>query len=279
MNVVDNFFDKINQLPMLPKVVQEVEAQLKNTDVDLNALADTINHDQVLAARVLRMSNSAYYGCSRSIQTIEDALALIGLQNVETLVIASAVTTTFTHIPSVDLNRFWMHSLVTASIARQISNDAGLESKTAYIAGLLHSIGQLPMHIVFPAAGMQITQACRDVSVLDRKNIEQSILGLDHCQIGEVIAKLWNFPEAILCVLRYYAEPLKVEACACTLAPVVYVAAHIALGIEQGKSAHDIAIALETSIAQRLNIHDLEAFAEKIDGYHQFVQEARDYLN
>jgi len=82
-----------------------------------------------------------------------------------------------------------------------------------------------------------------------------------------------------LCVLRYYAEPLKVEACNCTLAPVVYVAAHIGLGIEQGKSAHDIAMALKTSIAQRLNIHDLEALAEKIDGYHQFVQEARDYLS
>lgn len=279
MNVIDNFFEKINQLPMLPKVVQEVEAHLKNADVDLKALADTINHDQVLAARVLRMSNSAYYGCSRTIKTIEDALALVGLQNIESLVVASAVTTTFTHIPSVDLNRFWMHSLVTASIARQISHDSGLEANTAYIAGLLHSIGQLPIHMVFPAAGMQVSQACRDASVLDRKNIEQSILGLDHCQIGEVIAKLWNFPEAILCVLRYYAEPLKVEACSCTLAPVVYVAAHIALGIEQGKSAHDIAIALDTSIAQRLSIHDTQVFAASIESYHQFVQEARDYLN
>lgn len=51
MNIIDNFFEKINQLPMLSKVVQEVEAQLKNADVDLKALADTINHDQVLAAR------------------------------------------------------------------------------------------------------------------------------------------------------------------------------------------------------------------------------------
>ncbi len=149
MNLIDNFFEKVNQLPMLPKVVQEVTSQLKQADIDLHVLADTINHDQVLAARVLRMSNSAYFGCSRSIKTVEDAVALIGLENVETLVVASGVTTTFNNVPGMDLHRFWQHSLVTASIARQISHDLGLHAGTEYIAGLLHSIGQLPIHLVF----------------------------------------------------------------------------------------------------------------------------------
>lgn len=276
MNLVDNFFEKINQLPMLPKVVQEVTEQLNQDDIDLHKLADTINHDQVLAARVLRMSNSAYFGCSRTIKTVEDAVALIGLENVKTLVVASGVTTTFTDIPGMDLHHFWEHSLITASIARQISHELGLHAGTAYIAGLLHSVGQLPIHIVFPAAGAQVLQACRGQSALERKAIEQSMLGIDHCQIGEMLAKMWNFPEEILCVLRHYAEPLKDEEC--ILAPVVYAAVHIASGFELEKSSEDIAVSIDPAIAKLLNINDQRAFAEKIASYQHFVHEAQNYL-
>ncbi len=276
MNLIDNFFEKINQLPMLPKVVQEVETQLKQDDIDLHVLAETINHDQVLAARVLRMSNSAYFGCSRTVKTVEDAVALIGLENVETLVVASGVTTAFTNVPGMDLQRFWQHSLVTASIARQISHELGLQTGTAYIAGLLHSIGQLPIHMVFPAAGAQVLQACRGQNVLERKSIEQSILGIDHCQIGEMLAKMWNFPEEILCVIRHYAEPLQSQAC--SLAPVVYTAVHIASDFEQDKPAEESAAALDAAVAKRIGLSDQIALVEKIESYQHFVAEAKSYL-
>lgn len=276
MNLIDNFFEKINQLPMLPKVVQEVTEQLNEDDIDLHKLANTIHHDQVLAARVLRMSNSAYFGCSRQVKTIEDAVALIGFENLETLVVASGVTTTFTSIPGMDLHRFWQQSLVTASIARQISHDYKMHTGVAYIAGLLHSVGQLPIHIVFPAAGAQVLQACKGQNALERKNIEQSILGIDHCQIGEMLAKMWNFPEEILCVLRHYADPFKDKGC--ILAPVVYVAVHIASGFEQGKAVEEIASSLEPTIASYLNINNELAFASQIESYYHFVAEAQDYL-
>lgn len=276
MNVIDNFFDQINHLPMLPKVVQEVTEQLNNEDVDLKALAASINHDQVLAARVLRMSNSAYFGCSRSIKTVEDAVGLIGLENVATLVVASGVTTTFTNIPGLNLHQFWTHSLVTASISRQISRDLGLDAATAYIAGLLHSVGQLPIHLVFPAAGAQVTEMCRGRSVLERRSAEFSILGIDHCQIGEMLAKLWNFPEEILCVLRHYAEPLSKGAS--QFAPVVYAAAYIASEFEREKTSAEIAASLDAEVISTLNWNDVDALLERIESYRSFVQEAQSYL-
>lgn len=276
MNVIDNFFDQINRMPMLPKVVQEVTAQLDNEDVDLKALAASINHDQVLAARVLRMSNSAYFGCSRSIKTVEDAVGLIGLENLATLVVASGVTTTFTSVPGLNLNHFWVHSLVTASISRQLSRELGLDAATAYIAGLLHSVGQLPIHLVFPAAGAQVTEMCRGRSVLERKAAEQSILGIDHCQIGEMLAKMWNFPEEILCVLRHYAEPL--NAGASQFAPVVYAAAYIASEFEREKTALEIATSFDTEVAQTLNMQDIDALTARIESYRAFVHEAQSYL-
>lgn len=276
MNVIDDFFEKLQTMPMLPKVVQEVTQLLNAEDVDVKVLTDTINHDQVLSARVLRMANSAYFGCSRSVSTMEDAIGLIGLEKLKTLVIASGVTSTFTSVPGLDLEQFWQHSLMTASVARQISADLDLDADTAYLAALMHTVGQLPIHMVYPAAGAMIEEACKGRSVLERNSVEQAILGMDHNQVGEKIAKRWNFPEDISRVIRYYTEPLNEQAC--VLAPVVYAAAHIAFDLEAGKDAEYIAETLNTDVATQLGFLDLPALAGNIDTYRSYVAEARSYL-
>jgi HD-like signal output (HDOD) protein len=111
---------------MLPKAVKEVIALLNAVDVDNKALTITIGHDQVLLARVLRLSNSAYYGCSLSVKTIDDAISLIGYNCLKTLVIASGVTSAFTNVLGLDIRKFWLHSLVTAAIARQVGKELNL---------------------------------------------------------------------------------------------------------------------------------------------------------
>lgn len=276
MNVIDNFFEQLHTMPMLPKVVQEVTELLNKGDVDVKTLADKVNHDQVLSARVLRMSNSAYFGCSREISTIEEAVGLIGLAKLKTLVIASGVTSAFTDVPGLDLKRFWQHSLITASVAREISKEVGLDADTAYIAGLMHTVGQLPIHMVFPHAGAEIEEACEGKSVLERHNVEQTILGLDHNEVGEKLAKRWNFPEDISRVIRYYTEPLDEKACA--LAPVVYAAAHIAFDLEAGKEAEYIVETLNPEVLNQLGLDNQEALVEHIASYSAYVSEAKSYL-
>lgn len=276
MNLIDSFFEQNHTMPMLPKVVQEVMQLLNIGNVDIKTLADKINHDQVLSARVLRMSNSAYFGCSRSVSTIEEAVSLIGLEKLNTLVIASGVTSAFTDVPGLNLKRFWQHSLIVASIARQIGSEQGLEADTAYIAGLMHSVGQLPIHLVFPSAGKQIEEVCKGKSVLERNQVEHSILGMDHNQVGEKLAKRWNFPEDISRVIRYYTDPL--SDAACDLAPVVYVAVHIAFDLESGKPPQYIAETLSNDVAAKLNLEDTKALAERIETYRIFVTEAKSYV-
>jgi len=276
MNVIDNFFEQLHTMPMLPKVVQEVTQLLNAEDVDVKTLSDKINHDQVLSARVLRMSNSAYFGCSRTVSTIEDAVALIGLSKLKTLVVASGVTSAFKSVPGLDLKRFWQHSLITASVARELAKERGLDADTAYIAGLMHTVGQLPIHMVFPKAGEEVEASCQGKSVLERHDVEQAILGLDHNQIGEKLATRWNFPEDISRVIRYYTEPFNEAACA--LAPVVYAAAHTAFDLEAGKEAGYIAETLNEEVATALGFDDIAVLEERIDSYRPYVAEAKSYL-
>lgn len=276
MNLIDKFFDQPQTMPMLPKVVQEVTALLNDGDVDIKILADKINHDLVLSAKVLRLSNSAYFGCSREVSSIQEAVSLIGLAKLETLVIACGVVSAFTDVPGLNLKRFWQHSLVTASIARQLAKEAGYDTDSAYMAGLMHTVGELPIHIVFPSAGKQIDEVCKGKNVLERSKVEHSVIGIDHCQVGEKLARHWNFPEEIARAIRYYTNPLSQNAC--KLAPVVYVAAHIAFDLEHGKTSIEIANTLSDDIAATLGLESKEVLAEKIDAYHVFVSEARCYV-
>ncbi|HAF01517.1 MAG TPA: histidine kinase [Methylophilaceae bacterium] len=276
MDAVDRFYERINNLPMLPKVVQEVTALLNDSEVDIKLLAHTIDHDQVLSARVLCMSNSAYFGCSRTIKTIEDAVSIIGLRNLKTLVIASGITKAITEVPGLDLKKFWLSSLITASVARQLSKELKLDAESVYIAALMHNIGQLPIHMVFPSAAEKIDWECQAVGVLERCDIEQSMLGTDHCQIGEMLARHWNFPEMILRVIRYYADPFNENAC--PLAPVVNAAVHIAHGLETGKEAQFILDSLNANVAKKLGLADLQEFLVKVETYQSLVEEARAYV-
>lgn len=275
MNVIDNFFQSVNNLPMMPKVVQEVIQMLNNEEVDLKDVVEKINLDQVISAKVLRLSNSSYYGLSRKVNNLNDAISLIGVSSLRTLVIASGVTSAFKTIPNIDMHRFWRHSLITASIARDICKIQKKPSETAYVAALMHSIGQLLIHIVFPTGGRDIEEMCRGQSVLERKSVENATLGIDHCQVGEELAKRWNFPEEIQRVIRYYADPLNPKAC--ELAPVVYMAAHIAFGLELNQDAKHIAETINTEVIKALDFHRIE-WIDRIESYKAFVTEADNFI-
>ena len=275
MDVVDKFFHSILNLPTLPKVVQEVILMLDNEDVDLGQLGARIAHDQVLSAKVLRMANSSYYGVSRTIKTIPDAISVIGVSKLRTLVIASGVTGTFTTLPGLDINRFWRHSLVTAAVAGKISQELKKPTETAYLAALMHSIGQLLIHIVFPVQAAEIDEECKGLSVIERKALENATLGLDHCQVGAELARRWNFPEDIQRVIRYYADPL--DKLACDLAPVVFMAAHIAFGLENLEESAHIAETLKPEVAQALGVDRIE-WIERIDSYRPLIPEAESFL-
>lgn len=276
MKPVEDFFASVTHLPSMPKVVQEVLQLLNQQDLSVATLATKVELDPVIAAKVLRMANSSYYGASRSIKTLDDAIAMIGLSQLQTMVVASGVTGAFTHIKGLDLNKFWRHSLVTASISRELAKVFEKNTEVAYVSGLMHSIGELLIHIVFPGGAAEVESVCHGGCVEERQAVEHTTMGIDHCQIGEELAKRWNFPREIHRVIRYYASPLDPQAC--DIAPLVYMAAHIAFGIEHGEDAKHIAETFNTNVATKLKVDRIE-WIDRIESYRHFVQEAEMFIS
>lgn len=271
MHALDNFFEKIASLPMMPKVIQEVLTLLEDEDVDIDELIKKISVDQVLTAKVLRLSNSSYYGCSGTIKTLNQALQVTGLQNLKTLVVASGITSAFTSVEGVDLKHFWENSITSANLARQISKEHSLDTEISYIAALMHSIGQLPIFMVSPALGNEIETAAKGLGLVERNAIEFEKLSVNHSMIGAEIAKRWNFPEEIQQVIRYYTDPFNVNAN--DICAIVYLATHIAYNQADGKNASDIAACLDDDIAESLNI-DREKLTESIGEYQEIIAES-----
>ncbi|MFT3734181.1 MAG: HDOD domain-containing protein [Rhodocyclaceae bacterium] len=262
MSPIERLFLNIPTLPSIPRVVQELITTLGNDDADIGALVSKVKQDQALSARVLRLANSSHYGSRHKVGAIDDAVALIGLNALRTLVIASGVSGAFANIPGIDLKLFWRHAGQSALIARSIGRKARLNAEFAYTAALMHRIGQLLINTAYPSVAKEIAAENHDLDVTELASIEHTHLQLDHCEVSAELAHRWHFPAAIQNALRWYADPLQEQAG--PYAGVVHLATQITLGLEHGEDDASIAGSLSAPLLQKLVLdgHDWESEIE-----------------
>jgi len=140
---LESLIKRIYDLPSIPKVVQDLIADLSAKSADASTISKNIQTDPVIAAKVLRLANSARYGAGRKIGSLDSAVVMLGTDTLKTLVIASGVTGTMKDIPGLDMRDFWRNSFLVANICKQIvrSSGAGSDPETAFTFGMLHNIG------------------------------------------------------------------------------------------------------------------------------------------
>lgn len=222
----------LGRLPSLPTVVLRVLESFARDDVDVDQLGRLIAQDQALTARVLRLANSSFYGLQKRVGTLGEAIVVLGFRNVRATVAAVAATSCFAEMrrPGFDFSAFWRHCAAVGIGARVLADAAGKSGEQAFVAGLLHDVGILVLLTGFP-------DHMRAVSDYHRLNqclypeAEREVLGIDHAQIGEMLAQRWHFPEVISAAIAHHHHPADAEASG--LAGVVHLAdclAH-ALGI------------------------------------------------
>lgn len=197
MHVAEVFEKTSGKLPMIPKVVQELVHSFNQADViNIDEIANTVGHDQVLTARVLRLANTARFGGSRRVGSLDDALIVLGFDTLRVLVIASGITGSTVSIPNFDLKSFWKRSFEVANTARVIARISHHNQQLAYTCGLLARIGELVLHLAAPERTPDIERLAQGLQ--SRNEIERNLLGVDSPQIGAELAWRWSFPENIV---------------------------------------------------------------------------------
>jgi len=158
-------------------------------------VARVIGEDQGLTARLLRTVNSAFYSFPRPIDTVTQAVTVVGTRQVRDLALATSVMTMFDEVPPelIDMQSFWHHSLACGTFARVLAGHRREDNVERYfVAGLLHDIGRL---IIFLNAGARAYEAM-DRARETRQPLftcESEVLGCDHAQVGDALLEKWNF--------------------------------------------------------------------------------------
>lgn len=217
-----------HQLPALPQVFLELQQAIGSRSTSADDLAGIISQDPGLTAFLLRMVNSAFYSLPMQIDTISRAVTVVGVNQLSTLAVGTSVMSLFRDVPAdvIDMEQFWKHSVCCGLIARRLCRITGKgDPERAFVAGLLHDIGQLILLQTEPerATAVHAHARAKDVVLFAE---EKALLGFDHATLGGMLLRKWNFPYVLVsAVLEHHhpkagnkeAEPLLVH-CAETIA-------------------------------------------------------------
>jgi putative nucleotidyltransferase with HDIG domain len=251
--------DRLRALPSLPQVVLDLQSALAREDVSLDDVADTVSHDQALAAKTLRIANCSFYGVPSRVVSIRQAIGILGLRSVSTLVTAAAVSDRFPRIAckGFDLGRYWRHSVAVALCSREIARRARIDADTAFTAGLLHDLGRLALASQSPAA-LEAAYGRRAEQDGQMLGAERAELGTDHAELGAEVGSRWHFGAAVIEVIRHHHEPA--PAPAATVVDVVHVADSIAHALDLARDPDDMVPALDVAAWNRLGLTQAQCF-------------------
>jgi putative nucleotidyltransferase with HDIG domain len=199
-------------LPTLPTYVLDLNALLSSPTVDLKKVGKIIRTDPSLSAQVLRLCNSALFGLRRRVLSIEQAAILLGFERLRALVLTcSLMKFAGKRLPNSQLVAFWQHSFLTALLSERIARHLDyFEKEQAYLCGLLHDIGHLPLSILALEEESK-KRSPPPAGWLDNLALERDYFGMDHAKVGRWMAVAWNFMPSFVDVFEHHHSPERAE--------------------------------------------------------------------
>ena len=184
---------KLEGLPILPPIVQRLNRMIEDEKTSIHQIADLIEKDQIITAKILRLANSAFYGFPKKVSTVQNALMLLGINIVKVLIITSSI---FDIIYKEDVN-LWEHSIGVAACSKILAEKLELkEPQEVATAGLLHDLGKIVEKVSFKEDYKKILELVQNNK--DPLKAEKEILGIDHAEIGSFLMRIWNIPDRLI---------------------------------------------------------------------------------
>jgi putative nucleotidyltransferase with HDIG domain len=245
---------RIGELPTLPTVLNSILDALAEPETSALDLGRLIAADQSLSATLLRQANSAYYGFYRTIGSVPNAVVVLGFREVQNLVLTASVFRAFPSQGSAyDRNQLWRHSLATAMLCERLAKALRFSpDATFFSSGLLHDIGKVALDSIYPQAVVEIVARSRDER-RPMREIEKEVFGLDHAEIGGVLAEHWNLPPALAEAIRWHHDP-ESSTSAQQLSRMVAAANHLSYLAGMGETEMGPGIEAPTASLEQLGV-------------------------
>ncbi len=198
------------QLTTPPNIYLVLKDTISNPKKTIHDVADIIEQDPALSARLLRIVNSAFYGFPAQILSIDRAINLIGYKELQSLVLGTIIIERFTNLPgAISMLDFWSRSLKCALISAEVDRlTGGQYHESAFICGLLHDIGLLIFYRRLPELMREVDFLMHSEESLDsltKAKLEQQIMGFDHYQMGAELCRTWRLPASLVETIQAHA--------------------------------------------------------------------------
>lgn len=232
---IQDMIEGDNQLASLPDIFFQFKEVMEDPESSFLDVGEVISHDPALTSRLLRIVNSAFYGFPEKIATVSHAIGIIGLDQLNDLVLSTVVVDQFRKIPgdAINMRVFWEHSIACAIAARIIASYKNeLSPERFFVAGMLHDIGRLVICMKAPEEALEALNLSKSKDCL-LHTAEQEVLGFDHAEVGSALLKAWNLPEIHVKTAAYHHKPTK-AANYCVEASIIHIADIVAKALDKG---------------------------------------------
>jgi HD-like signal output (HDOD) protein len=273
------YLKAIRNLPSVPHIVFEVARLLDDPMTSASELGKIIGNDQGLVAKVLTVANSPLYGIPRRVSTIEFAIVILGFDHIKNIVTALSMFESFKSKNENNWNKrsYWLHSIVTATAAKRISDELGYpRSGEAFTAALLHDLGIAVIQRYFNDEFMQICELSNGQE-FRHLNAEQSIMGITHQEIGQFLTDKWNLPGVLGETILHHHFPSQAENNK-ELAAIVHLADYMTHRFRVDNFGWDNNYQLDEQIINILNLGDFSYFNKFVDSYEKLFRNQIDSL-
>lgn len=260
MTSLEAIIDEIDHLQPVSDIVGKVMSLLDTPDCGLSDLVDIIRYEPALTTNVLKLANSAYFGLPGKIDDAKQAIIYLGMTQVVELVLLVCCSEPFNSSHEgyeLAKGELWKNAVSAAIMANDLAQVKGInKSSISFSGALMRDIGKVITDPYVRSAKDRILDRLKEDS-MTFLDAERQVLGFDHVQAGALIAKKWNFPSALQCVIRYYHTPIEAKGCFME-ASIVHLADAMCRKMQIGLGVDDSYYAEDDRVGRSLGLTDIQ---------------------
>ena len=264
MTDVTQILDEIKVLRPVPPVAAQILELAESPESSIAEIADLILHDPAVTANLLRICNSAYFGLSQKVESVKQAIALLGLDQLVEVVVLSTLSTQLINkkeVYGLQEGDLWRHAAVSAHVAKILAKKNGNVQNTArvFTGALLKDIGKLILGR-FVAASLEKISILVMLKRYSFNDAEKEVIGMSHAELGAMLAEHWQFSERLIYIIRNHH--LSDESARDDLeTALIYLADSICMMMRIGAGVDALAYKFHSDVLTRTNLtaDDLQA--------------------
>ena len=257
MTNIEDIIRGIETLKPIPPVAAQIMAVAEDENSSMSDIADLVIHDPSITASLLKICNSAYFGLSRQVESVRDAITLLGLDQIVELVLINGTAENFKDEPDgygLGEGELWHHAVMSAHVAKLLAKNHGASQKQHLIftAALLKDIGKIIMgrYVAFSYEKINILVHSKGYSF---NEAEKEVIGMNHEELGALVGKKWRFGDKLIYIIGNHH--MNDEACRDDAATgLVYLADIICMMMGFGTGVDGLAYRFYSEVLDRMGL-------------------------